>query len=118
MIETPRPGDVFYADIGGDEDHRVVIVSREMLNRGSYVLVVPVTSKRFEERKHYPNCVAFLAGQFGFTRNCVARAERLALLEKHRLDFDRGLVGQLDGRALRDLTKAIGFVICADCEPL
>ena len=118
MNGIPQPGDIFYADIGGEEDHRVIIISRESLNRGNYVLVVPVTSKRFEERRHNPHCVAFWADQFGFTCNCVAQAEGTTLLETNVLDFNRGIQGQLDGAALRNVIKAIGFVICADCEPL
>ena len=116
MCRPVRQGEVYYADIGAEEDHPVIVVSRESLNRGDFVLVVPVTSKRVEERRYYPNCVAFRAGQFGFRMNCVARAERMALLEKSSLDSERGCQGRLNGGALRDLNKAIGNVICADCE--
>lgn len=118
MCRPIHQGDVYYADIGAEEDHRVIIVSRELLNRDKYVVVVPVTSKRFEQRRHYPHCVPFKAGQFGFTMNSVAQAEHIALIEKDDLDFERGCLARLDGSTLRSLVKAIGQVICADCEPL
>ena len=38
---TLRPGEIYYADFGDDPDHRAVIVSREELNRGTYVVTVP-----------------------------------------------------------------------------
>ncbi|MCG6155000.1 type II toxin-antitoxin system PemK/MazF family toxin [Rubinisphaera margarita] len=92
-----------------------VIVSREELNRGNYLLAVFCTSTKFTLRSQLPNCVPFLKGEFGFTKDCVAQAETISLVVKNDLD---GQIGALPPERVRDLIRAIGNVIDADCEQL
>jgi mRNA-degrading endonuclease toxin of MazEF toxin-antitoxin module len=106
------------ADFGQAGPHPVIVVSREDLNRGRYALVVFCTSARFAVRSKLPNCVPFHAGQFGFTADCVAQCENLLTIEKTRLDLATGPIGILDDATLRDVIKAIGYVMESDCEPL
>ena len=115
---TPiRPGEVYFADAGGSAGRRpVIIVSRESLNRGTHVVVVPCTTQRLAVRRALPNCVPFRVGQFGLTRECVAQCEAVDRLPIVALDPTP--VGRLDAAATRKLTKAIGNVIDADCEPV
>jgi len=80
--------------------------------------VVVCTSGRFALRSKLPNCVAFQAGHFGFTTDCVAQCENILSINKRQLDLDAGPVGVLDERALREVIKAIGHVIESDCEPV
>ena len=112
-----RPGEIYLADHDVAGPHRVIVVSREELNRGRYVLVVGCTSRRYASRSRLPNCVPFQTGQFGFTEDCVAQCENIASIEKTQLDLATGLVGALDKLAMRDIVKAIGHVIESDCEP-
>ena len=110
-----NPGEVYMADLGDAAPHPVIVISRAELNRGSRVLTVLCTSQRFEVRSTLPHCVPFQAGQFGFTKDCVAQCENLVRLEKDLLDPDP--IGVLDDMALRDVIKAIGHAIDSDCEP-
>jgi mRNA-degrading endonuclease toxin of MazEF toxin-antitoxin module len=113
-----RPGEIYIADFDEMEPHYVIVISREELNRGEYVLVAFCTSKKFALRSGLKNCVAFKAGQFGFSKDSVAQCENLLSIEKTRLDLDRGPVGVLDELATRDIIKAIGYVMDSDCEPV
>jgi mRNA-degrading endonuclease toxin of MazEF toxin-antitoxin module len=113
-----RPGEVYTADFPQAGQHPVIVVSREDLNRGNYALAVVCTSARFAVRSTLPNCVPFRAGQFGFTVDCVAQCENILSIEKSQLDLTAGPVGLLDDVALRDVIKAIGYVIESDCEPV
>jgi mRNA-degrading endonuclease toxin of MazEF toxin-antitoxin module len=113
-----EPGEVYIADFPEAGSHPVIVVSREHLNRGHYVLVVVCTSARFAIRSELPSCVPFQAGQFGFTVNCVAQCENILSIDKRQLDLGTGPVGMLDEIALREVIKAIGYVIESDCEPL
>jgi mRNA-degrading endonuclease toxin of MazEF toxin-antitoxin module len=115
MIE---PGEIYTADFPDAGPHPVIIVSREELNRGHYALAVVCTSARFALRSRLPNCVPFRAGQFGFTVDCVAQCENLLSIDRKQLDLGAGPIGVLDERTLRDLIKAIGYVIESDCEPV
>ncbi len=80
-------------------------------------MVVVCTSARFALRQTLPNCIPFRAGQFGFTTDCVAQCDNVLSIEKTQLDLALGPIGTLDEIALRDVIKAIGYVIDADCEP-
>lgn len=109
-----RPGDVYRLL---EYDRPAIVVSREQLNRGDYVVVVLVTSRHLEDRWHLPNCVPFRAGRFGFDRDCVAQGETVSVLEKAELDLERGPIGRLSQDAVRDVIRAVGHAIGADCEP-
>ena len=113
-----KPGQIYWANFGGTGDRPVVIVSREELNRCNYVVVVPVTSARFEERSKMRNCVPFYAGDFGLTKDCVAQTEVITFLEITELDQQIGLIGELGEIAVRNLVKAIGYMISSECEPV
>jgi len=112
-----KPGEVYIADFDQAGPHPVIVVSREDLNRGRYALVVVCTSARFSIRSSLPNCVPFRAGQFGFTSDCVAQCDNMLSIEKVQLDLAAGPVGVLDELVMRDVIKAIGYVIESDCEP-
>jgi mRNA-degrading endonuclease toxin of MazEF toxin-antitoxin module len=113
-----EPGEIYIADFPEVGPHPVIVVSRESLNRGNYALVVACTSSRFAFRSPLPNCVPFQAGQFGFTVDCVAQCENILSIEKRQLDLTTGPIGALDELALREVVKAIGYVIESDCEPV
>jgi mRNA-degrading endonuclease toxin of MazEF toxin-antitoxin module len=113
-----EPGEVYIADFPEAGPHPVIVVSREDLNRGHYALVVVCTSSRFAVRRQLPSCVPFQAGQFGFTVNCVAQCENILSIDKRQLDTSAGPIGVLDEMALREVVKAIGYVIESDCEPV
>ncbi len=113
-----RPGEIYMADFAEAGPHPVIILSREDLSRGRYALVVVCTSARFAIRSKLPNCVPFRAGDFGFTSDCVAQCENLLSIDKGQLDLSAGPIGTLDDLAHREVIKAIGYVMEADCEPL
>jgi mRNA-degrading endonuclease toxin of MazEF toxin-antitoxin module len=56
-----RPGEVYMADTDAGK-RPVIVVSREELNRGNWVVAVLVTSTHFATRSKRPHCVAFAAG--------------------------------------------------------
>ncbi|MGL4550071.1 MAG: type II toxin-antitoxin system PemK/MazF family toxin [Gemmataceae bacterium] len=113
-----RPGEIYLADFGAAGPHRVIIVSREELNRGSYAVAVVCTSARFAVRSTLANCVPFRAGEFGFTADCVAQCENILSIDKAQLDLSAGPIATLGDIALRDVIKSIGHVIGSDCEPV
>ena len=109
-----KPGEIYFADL--DTGRRpAIVVSREELNRGAYVVAVLCTSADFSARSQFANCVPFRAGDFGFTKDCVAQSESILFVRKVRLDPHP--IGVLDESALRDVIRAIGYMLDADCEP-
>src|SRR5208282_369437 len=110
-----RPGEIYTADFDVAGPHRVIVISREDLNRGRYVLAVVCTSAKFASRSTLPNCVPFRAGHFGFTGDCVAQCENILSIEMSRLDLAAAPKGLLDDLTMRDLIKAIGYVMESDC---
>ena len=115
MIE---PGSIYTADFEDAGPHPVIVVSRPVLNRGRYAVVVVCTSARFQQRHLLPNGVPFFAGEYGFATDCVAQCENILSVELSKLDLDRGPRGMLDPTRFRDVIKAIGDVLGSDCEPV
>jgi len=110
-----NPGEIYMADLGEATPHPVIIVSREDLNRGDRLVVVLCTSQKYAIRSALPHCVPFQAGQFGFTKDCVAQCENIFLVFKDSLETNP--IGNLSDVAMRDVIKAIAHVIDSDCEP-
>jgi mRNA-degrading endonuclease toxin of MazEF toxin-antitoxin module len=113
-----KPGEIYLADFAEAGPHPVIVISRETLNRGRYVLAVVCTSARFAVRSQLPNCVPFRVGEFGFTTDCVAQCDNVLSLERMHIETSNGPKGVLDDVALRSVIKAIGYVIESDCEPI
>ena len=112
----PEPGEVYWANLPGGK-HLAIVVSRVSLNEGNHVTVVPVTSKNFASRSRFPNCVAFNAGEACFKTNCVAKAENLVTVDIELLDTNNGAEGYIKDDRMREVIRAIGYVIEAECEP-
>lgn len=112
-----HPGEIYLAYGGGDKYRPVLIVSREELNRGKYVVAVPFTSQQFETRARLPSCVSFRVGECGLDKDCVAQAEAISVVEKTDLDLETGVIATVDDEKMQDVIKAIGYVLAADCEP-
>jgi mRNA-degrading endonuclease toxin of MazEF toxin-antitoxin module len=111
-----RPGEIYLAQT--DAGIRpVVVVSREELNRGNWVVAILIMSTRFSLRSTLPHCVPFQSGEFGLDKDCVAQAETVSYIAVVDLDLDQGVLGVLDEARMRALIKAIGHVIASDCEP-
>lgn len=95
----------------------VVVVSRDSLNNGDYVVAVPITASQFESRRRLPHCVPFLRGSYGLPLNCVAQAEGITVV--HRSDMEPGgPIAKLSAEDFRKIVNAIGYVIRSECEPL
>lgn len=111
-----KPGEVYeVTDWVGGQPRYVVVVSREPLNRGDYVVVVPLTSRKFDLRRTLPNCVPFSVGEFGFTQSCVAQAEQVGSVEKSRLGAQPAFT--VDAASMERIGRAVGNVIaCQYCE--
>ena len=109
-------GEIYLADTDAGK-RPCVIVSREELNRGRWVVAVLITSTNFAVRSTLPHCVPFRAGEFALTKDCVAQAETMSYLAISDLDMDAGAVGVLDALRVRDLIRAVGNMMGSDCEP-
>jgi mRNA-degrading endonuclease toxin of MazEF toxin-antitoxin module len=111
-----QPGQIYMADTEGGR-RPAIIVSRQELNRGRWVVAVLITSAHFATRSTLPHCIPFRAGEFGLTKDCVAQAETIAYVAVSDLDLDAGPLGVLDDLRMRDLIRAIGNMMGSECEP-
>ena len=113
---TPQPGEIYWTYLEGPRPRPTIIISRESLNRGIHVVAIPVTSERVAERRTSGNCVVFERGDFGLSKSCVAQAEGVTVVELRDLDLKSGPIGTLDAETFRELVKAVGFMMGAECE--
>ena len=111
------PGEIYEAFDRVGRRRPFVVMSRPELNRGDYFLALPFTTARLEERQRVRNCVFFSQGSFGLTKSCVAQAEALTFLRKADLVVPPTPLGKVDPRKWRQLVRAVGFVVQAECHP-
>lgn len=109
-----RPGEVHPAELESIGPHYVVILSREGLNRDRWVMVALISSRELDVRRNLRNCVPIEAGEFGFTTDCVVLGESVInLLHEGLLEH----VGTLDDDRMREVVRAVGYAMGAECEP-
>ena len=113
-----RPGEIYIAHLGAAGPRPVVVVSREELNRGDYLVVVPCTASGFPKRSKLTHNVPFRAGRFGFTKDSVAQCEVILSVPKVIVDLAAGPLGVLDDLTFRDVIRAVGEVIGSVCGPV
>ncbi|MGZ3413656.1 MAG: type II toxin-antitoxin system PemK/MazF family toxin [Isosphaeraceae bacterium] len=101
-----KPGEIYWVDLATGRRPSIV-VSRESLNQGNYVVMVLCTTRRFAIRSKLPNCVPFRACEFVMPSDCVAQCEAIYALEKGEIDIASGMIGRLDTARLRDVIKAV-----------
>ncbi|HVS37101.1 MAG TPA: type II toxin-antitoxin system PemK/MazF family toxin [Gemmataceae bacterium] len=97
--------------------HPVVVVSREELNCGDRVVAAVITSAKFAVRSKLANRVALKAGHFGMTKDCVIQEESLFNAPTLHMDPATGPIGKLDDVTLREVVRAVGYVMDSDCVP-
>lgn len=82
----------------------VIIVSRDIINTNSpVVLAVPCTTHR-SQKKIYPTQVLISAGEAGFSNDSIAMADQVRALSKQRL---LKLRGTLTAKTLSQLEQAL-----------
>ncbi len=116
-MNGPSPGELYWAYFKSGGRRPIIIVSQKRFNLGKYVVAVPLTSTNLKKRWNLPNCVPFKADSFGLKKDCVAQCEAITFIEKEFVILNTGPIGTLDGEKWRLLVHAIGYVICAVCEP-
>ena len=110
-----KPGEIWAATLPEDTKPRpVMVVSREELNRGDTVAVIPFTSQRLDERRDRPNCVPFACGEANLDRECVAQADQIQRLFTFELESQIGVVPV---EKMAEVVAALGYALAASCEP-
>lgn len=117
ILNAPLPGQLYSAYIESEVPRPIIIVSQQKLNLGKYVVAIPLTSTNLEKRWNLRNCVSFKADSFGLKKDCVAQCEAITVVDKDFIELDAGPIGKLDGEKWRLLVRAIGYVVCAVCDP-
>jgi mRNA-degrading endonuclease toxin of MazEF toxin-antitoxin module len=112
--QVPSPGEIYRAEYPRGHDARILIVSRESLNRGEQVIAVNITSVDVERRSSYPNCVRIDGGHFGLNKDSIVQCENILALRKGRIDA--APLGILDAETMRSVIKALAYVFEADLE--
>ena len=107
-------GDVFFAPFGQSKPRPVVIVSRDDHNNGDYVVVVPFTTQRLDQRRRLASCVFFKAGDCGLTQDCVAKTDEITFIPIRELDWRRKRAGRVVGSKMKEIVRAIRYMIRDD----
>lgn len=113
-----QQGEIYWVTIPESGDRPVIVISKDVLNRGYSVLVVPCTTSKFDVRSKLPNCVALNKGSFGLTADCVAQCENAFAIDVSLLKTPDIPIGKLNEGTMRLIIKAVGNVLNSDCQPI
>lgn len=92
----------------------VLVVSRDQLNQGTSVVVIPFYSQQLERRRTQRYCVPFNAGDGGLSKECVAKADEIGVVDKTAIDTQRGAIGRLNAAQMAEVVKAVRYVLRDD----
>ncbi len=84
MSNHLKQGEIWQAVFHIGWERPAIVVSRNELNRGRLVLVVPCTSSRVKERARYANHVFIPSGIGGLTNDTIAQAHLLQPILWHQ----------------------------------
>ena len=105
-----KRGEIYRCSFGAGKERPVVIVSRDTLNGGQNVIVVPFTTVKLDQRRSYRSCVFFPAGTSGLDRDCVAKTDEITLIDKLRIDPNK-FVGAVSDTKMSEVSLAIRWVV-------
>lgn len=108
MPSYPKQGEIWRAIFHPGWERPAVVVSRDDLNRGKLVLIVPCTSSRVEERAAYANHVFIPAGVGGLTHDTIAQAH---LIQPIETDYLETKLGELNSEQLAGILLAVAWTI-------
>jgi mRNA-degrading endonuclease toxin of MazEF toxin-antitoxin module len=112
MANSPKRGELYLLKPDATGKRRpIVIVSRDILNRGHRVLAVPFYSQQLEKRQEQEWCELFYAGEGDLDRNCVAKADELSLIDKLDIDLASGAIGTFNSDQMARLERAIKWSV-------
>ena len=91
-----------------------VVISRDEINGGNQLVMVPFYSAQLDKRRQFSFCVLFTAQETGLDKDCVAKVDQISSIDKTKLDFGRGPIGKLNGKQLQKILQALNYVVGAD----
>jgi mRNA interferase MazF len=107
-MAQPRQGEVWLVNFTEGWERPAIVVSRDELNRGTLILVVPCTSQEAELRAAFPNHVLVPRGSGGLMKDSVAQAQ---LVQPAHVSWFLRRLGAVDGETLPEVIAAIAWVI-------
>ncbi len=118
-MNGPKRGELYrLKKRGADGKARpVLVVSRDALNRGHSLLVVPFYSQQLDQRSTLPWCSLFQIGEGGLDRKCVAKADELSRIDKLLVDLAAGPIGQFNPAQMGRVVEAMLWALQLDRDP-
>lgn len=108
MADYAKQGEIWWAEFQEGWERPALIVSRDELNRGRLILVVPCTSSFVKERAAYSNHVLLPAGSGGLTADTIAQTHLIQPVEASTLLRKMGTLSQ---ELLAEVLLAIAWSI-------
>lgn len=114
--DVPKPGEVYESDRAADGRRYVIVVSKELMNRGKSFVGVPITTQHVDRRKDFGNCVLLSAQEFPWLKeDCVSQAEEIGVTLKENVVGEP--IGKLDDEVFCLVIESIGYMLDATVFP-
>ncbi|HET6880433.1 MAG TPA: type II toxin-antitoxin system PemK/MazF family toxin [Pirellulales bacterium] len=111
MASFPQRSDLYWIPLeveeDGDKERPIVVVSRDELNRGDRVLVVPFYSQQLEKRAKQKWCAPFKIGEGGLKKDCVAKGDEIQLIDPTEILWARGKLVRFNAEQMARVILAV-----------
>jgi len=107
-MQELRQGEVWLVHFHEGWERPSIVVSRNQLNRGELILVVPCTSSEVARRRVFPNQVFLPQGEAGLATDSVAQTH---LVQPAHVSWFMQRLGALAPEDLGEVLRSIAWVI-------
>lgn len=101
-------GDVWQINFAEGFERPGVVVTRNELNAGRLILIVPCTSSRVHERARHRNNVPIESGMAGLTSTSVAQVHLIQPVDRDWFLRKRGTIGD---EKLSEILQALAWAV-------
>ncbi len=117
LTEIPRQRSIYYAQLGENigyeinQNHPVLIVSKDIYNKTGTVLVAPISSGKIRNNKHILKCQYTLyKNKYRFlSKDCIIKCDQIRCISVYRLLDKRGYVNADDWKKISSRIKSTFF---------
>lgn len=117
-MRAPRRGEIYrlQSDSVG-KPRPVLIVSRNELNSGIYLLAIAFYGEQLDKRAKLPQWVMFQQGEFNLTKDCAANASSITQFKMRDLRLAEGPVGEVSHERMAEIDRALAYSLRLNLAP-
>jgi len=92
----------------------VIVLTRDQLNGGNCVVVVPCYSQDVDRRAKFRQNLVLEQGTGGLPKRCLVRTDQITYIDKRSIDWRQDKIGRLTNEHMKLIVDAVRWAIRDD----